>query len=194
MWQQVCDFDSEDGLSVALSYGYDFTKIEEMERHICVSQNVHESALALQALQTVPHDIGVIHPIMDSEWVAPIFLVPKKIGIMLEEIQNDAYENARIYKEKTKSLHDRLITRKEFNVGDKVLYHLRLKFFPEKLRSRWIGPFVVSNVFPYGTVEIKSLETNKVLKVNGHRLKPFYEGWTTELTVSAELAEPIYKE
>jgi hypothetical protein len=48
--QQVCDFDSEDELSVALSYGYDFTKIEEMERHICVSQNVHESALALQAL------------------------------------------------------------------------------------------------------------------------------------------------
>jgi hypothetical protein len=171
--QQVFDFDCEDGLSVALSYGYDFTKIEEMERHICVSQNVHESALALQALQTVPHDTRVIHPIMDSEWVAPILLVPKKIGIMLEEKQNDAYENARIYKEKTKSLHDRMITGKEFNVGDKVLYHLRLKFFPEKLRSRWIGPFFVSNVFPYGVVEIKSLETNKVLKVNGHRLKPF---------------------
>jgi hypothetical protein len=27
----------------------------------------------------------------------------------LEEIRNDAYENARIYKEKTKSLHDRMI-------------------------------------------------------------------------------------
>jgi len=101
--QQVCDFDSEDGLSVALSYGYDFTKIEEMERHICVSPNVHESTLALQ---TVPHDTGVIHPIINSEWVSPILLVPKKIGIMLEEIQNDADENARIYKEKTKSLHD----------------------------------------------------------------------------------------
>ena len=113
----------------------------------------------------------------------------------LEEIRNDAYENARIYKEKTKSLHDRMITRKEFNVGDKVLlYHLRLKFFLEKLRSHWIGPFVISNVFPYGVVEIKSLETNKVFKVNGHRLKPFYEGWTTELTASAELAEPIYEE
>jgi len=140
--QQVCDFDSEDGLSVALSYDYDFTKIEEMERYICVSQNVHESALALQALQTISYDTGVIHPIMDSEWVAPILLVPKKIGIMLEEvkmmlIRNDAYKNVRIYKEKTKSLHDRMITRKEFNVGDKVLlYHSRLKLFPGKLRSR----------------------------------------------------------
>jgi hypothetical protein len=34
--QQVCDFDSEDGLSVALCYGYDVTEIEKMERHICV--------------------------------------------------------------------------------------------------------------------------------------------------------------
>jgi hypothetical protein len=68
--------------------------------------------LALKALQTVPHDARVIHPIMDSEWVTLILLVPKKIGITLEEIQNDAYENARIYKEKTKSLHYQMITRK----------------------------------------------------------------------------------
>jgi hypothetical protein len=88
-----------------------------------------------------------------------------------------------------------MITRKEFHVEDKVLlYHSCLKLFPGKLRSCWIGPFVVSNVFSYGAVEITSLETNKVLKVNGHRLKPFYEGWTTELTASAELAEPIYEE
>ncbi|KAL9376596.1 hypothetical protein Peur_030716 [Populus x canadensis] len=124
-----------------------------MERHVCVPRNVHDSALDLQALQIVLHDEGVIYLIMDSEWVAPILLVPKKIGITLEEIQNDAYENARIYKEKTKSLHDRMIT-----------------------------------------IEITSLETNKVLKVNGHRLKPFYEGWITEPTASAELAEPIYEE
>jgi hypothetical protein len=92
----------------------------------------------------------------------------------LEEIRNNAYENARIYKEKIKNLHDRMLTRKEFHVGDKVLlYHSRLKLFPGKLRSRWIRPFVVCNVFPYGAVEITSLETNKVLKVNGHRLKPF---------------------
>jgi hypothetical protein len=47
---QVFHFDYEDGLSMTLSYDYDFTEIEEMERHICVPQNVHESALALQAL------------------------------------------------------------------------------------------------------------------------------------------------
>ena len=30
-----------------------------------------------------------------------------------------------------------------------------------KLRSKWIGPFVVTNVFPYGTIEIKSESTDK---------------------------------
>jgi hypothetical protein len=55
--QQVFYFDCEDGSSVTLSYGYDFTEIEEMERHICVPQNVQESTLALQALQTVPHGL-----------------------------------------------------------------------------------------------------------------------------------------
>jgi hypothetical protein len=30
------DFDYEDGLSVALSYDYDFIETEEMERNICV--------------------------------------------------------------------------------------------------------------------------------------------------------------
>ena len=34
--QQVFDFDCEDELNVALSYGYDFTEIEEMKRHIYV--------------------------------------------------------------------------------------------------------------------------------------------------------------
>jgi hypothetical protein len=53
--QQVFYFDCEDGLIIALSYGYDFTEIEEMERHICVPQNMHESALALQSLLTVPY-------------------------------------------------------------------------------------------------------------------------------------------
>jgi hypothetical protein len=135
--QQVCDFDSKDGLSVVLSNDYDFTKIEEGERHICVPQNVHQSALALQALETVLHDAGVIPPITNSEWVASILLVPKKTGTTLEEIHNDAYENARIYNEKSKSLHARIITRKEFHVEDKVLlYHSRLKLFSGKLRSR----------------------------------------------------------
>jgi hypothetical protein len=57
----------------------------------------------------------------------------------LEKIQNDAYKNVRIYKEKTKSLHDQMITRKVFHVRDKVLlYHSRLELFHGKLCSQSI--------------------------------------------------------
>ncbi|XP_044510154.1 uncharacterized protein LOC123228765 [Mangifera indica] len=111
----------------------------------------------------------------------------------LEEIRNDAYENARIYKEKTKAFHDKMISRKEFSLGQKVLlYHSRLRLFPGKLRSRWIGPFVVTNVFPHGAVEIQSLTTSKVFKVNGHRLKMFYEGVPTENVGEVEVKDPMY--
>ena len=99
----------------------------------------------------------------------------------LEEICNDAYESARFYKENAKDFHDKVISRKGFKVGQKVLlYHSRLRLFPSKLCSRWIRPFIVTNVFPHGAVEIQSLATSKVFKVNGHRLKPFYEGLQVE--------------
>ena len=39
----------------------------------------------------------------------------------LEEIRNDAYENICIYKDKTKAFHDQMISRNDFNIGQKVL-------------------------------------------------------------------------
>ncbi|XP_027368303.1 uncharacterized protein LOC113874266 [Abrus precatorius] len=57
-----------------------------------------------------------------------------------------------------------------------------------KLRSKWIGPFVVLNVFPYGTVEIKSESTGKSVKVNGHRLKPFLTNPSLVDTIVEEVA------
>ncbi|XP_073149089.1 uncharacterized protein [Henckelia pumila] len=80
----------------------------------------------------------------------------------LEEIRNDAYASSKIYKEKTKAFHDNMISRRVFEAG--------------KLRSRWIGPFVITNVFPHGAVEIKSLEMSKIFKVNGQHLKHYFEG------------------
>ncbi|XP_077228486.1 uncharacterized protein LOC143861442 [Tasmannia lanceolata] len=49
----------------------------------------------------------------------------------LEELQNDAYENAKIYKEKAKAFHDKHILRKLFQEAEKVLlYNSRLHIFP----------------------------------------------------------------
>ncbi|XP_074297799.1 uncharacterized protein LOC141628574 [Silene latifolia] len=111
----------------------------------------------------------------------------------LEEIRNDSYENAAIYKEKTRLLHDKMTSRKEFTVGQTVLlFQSRFKLFPGKLRSRWIRPYVVTDVVFHGAIEIRSLATNKVVKVNGQRLKPYYEGFQVETVESLTLYEPIY--
>ncbi|XP_073120717.1 uncharacterized protein [Henckelia pumila] len=48
--------------------------------------------------------------------------------------------------------------------------------YASKLRSRWNGPFVITNVFSHGAVEIQSVDALKIFKVNGQRLKHYYEG------------------
>ena len=111
----------------------------------------------------------------------------------LEEIRLEAYENSRIYKEKTKALHDKLIVRKNFVVGQKVLlYNSRLKLMPGKLRSRWEGPFVVTNIFSYGAVELLDVTTKRNFKVNGHRLKPFHEAFQEQPMEEVALIDPTY--
>ena len=62
----------------------------------------------------------------------------------LEELCNDSYENAKIYKEKKrKRWHDKYLLRREFKEGDNVLiFNSRLKLFLGKLRSRWSGPVI----------------------------------------------------
>nr|XP_009595537.1 uncharacterized protein LOC104091819 [Nicotiana tomentosiformis] len=90
----------------------------------------------------------------------------------LKEFRLDAYANARIFKEKTKRWHDHLIKPKEFHEGDRVLlYNNILRLFPKKFKSKWIGPYVVKHVSPYGAIEIRDEDGNESIKVNGHRLK-----------------------
>ncbi|KAM2013170.1 hypothetical protein ACFX1T_024912 [Malus domestica] len=73
----------------------------------------------------------------------------------LDEMRHEAYENASIYKEKTKAFHDKMIRGKTFFVGQKVLLvNSRLRLFP---------------------VQIQSWKTGHEFKVNGHQLKPYYE-------------------
>jgi hypothetical protein len=46
----------------------------------------------------------------------------------LDEWRNEAYENARLFKEKVKQWHDKRILKREFHVGEKVLlYRSHLK-------------------------------------------------------------------
>nr|GEX88023.1 reverse transcriptase domain-containing protein [Tanacetum cinerariifolium] len=92
----------------------------------------------------------------------------------LNELCDQAYENSLIYKEKTKRLHDLKIKNCVFNIGDRVLlFNSRLKILFGKLKSHWSGPFTISQVYPYGTVEL-SQPDGPNFKVNGHRLKHYF--------------------
>ncbi|XP_024198462.1 uncharacterized protein LOC112201775 [Rosa chinensis] len=95
----------------------------------------------------------------------------------LEELRMDAYENAKIYKEKTKAFHDQRIKKKHFEVGQQALvYNSGMKLFPGKLRSRWHGPYTIVEVFPHGAITLLNKRNGSTFKINGHRVKPYFDG------------------
>ncbi|GKE00344.1 reverse transcriptase domain-containing protein [Tanacetum coccineum] len=69
----------------------------------------------------------------------------------LDELRHQAYENSRLYKARTK-----------------------YKFKQPKLKSRWLGPYVVKHQYPSGYVILYGKD-GKTFIVNGHRLKLFHE-------------------
>ena len=104
-----------------------------------------------------------------------------KRGLMqlneLEEFRLSAYENAKLYKENTKRWHDRKIIDRRFGLGQQVLlFNSRLKLFPGNLKSCWSGPFMVTEVFLHGTIEVAKLESGRKFKVNGQQLKHYWGG------------------
>jgi hypothetical protein len=75
----------------------------------------------------------------------------------LDEWRNEAYENARLFKEKVKQWHGKRILKREFHVGEKVLlYRSHLRFFAGKLLSKWEGPYVIEEVYCSGVIKIAS--------------------------------------
>ena len=70
---------------------------------------------------------------------------------------------------------------KEFQKGQKVLlYDSRLHIFSGKLKSRWIGTFIIHQVHLNGVVELLNSNSTDTFKVNGHRFKPFIEPFKQE--------------
>ena len=56
----------------------------------------------------------------------------------LGEWRTQAYENARLFKEKVKRWHVKRIQKREFKVGEYVLlYNSRFRLFAGKLLSKW---------------------------------------------------------
>lgn len=71
-----------------------------------------------------------------------------------------------------KYCHNKHVKRgSQFEKGDwELLLNWRLRLFLGKLKSIWVGSFTVTQVFPYGTVEIMNPDKG-TFKVTRHRLK-----------------------
>ncbi|XP_012461530.2 uncharacterized protein LOC105781542 [Gossypium raimondii] len=100
----------------------------------------------------------------------------RKLDIQeLEEIHNDAYKNAHLYKEKTKLFHDKRIAQKHFLVS---------------FNHDGNDLFIVAKVFTHGDIEIESEESRKQFVVNGQWLKPFYENFQSHTVEKIHLEPP----
>ncbi|XP_070034877.1 uncharacterized protein [Nicotiana tomentosiformis] len=66
----------------------------------------------------------------------------------IDEFRLHSYENAKLYKEKTKKM----------------------------LKSRWSGPFEVVRVTTYGAIELRALNGERKFLVNGQRVKHYWGG------------------
>ena len=70
--------------------------------------------------------------------------------------------------------HDLKIEKQEFIVGDlMLLFNSSLHLFPGKLKSKWTGPYLVTQLFPHGAVELETKEGVR-FKVNGKRIKIYF--------------------
>ena len=56
-----------------------------------------------------------------------------------------------------------------------LLFNSRLEWFSRKLKSRWSETFVITQVLPYGIIELAHLE-KCTFKVNGQRVKNYFGG------------------
>ena len=82
--------------------------------------------------------------------------------------------------ENTNKWHDQKILRKEFKAGEQVLlYNSKLKLFPEKLKSRWSGPYILVTSTPFGAVTLKT-NSGCEFKVNSKILKHYLGGKLNE--------------
>ena len=100
----------------------------------------------------------------------------------LEEKRDEALEQTRQCQEKSKRSYDKgLEKRTPIVVGDLVLvYDSRYAKFPGKLHTRWMGPYLVEEVYANGSMQLMTLTQESLpSRTNSARIKKYYyrEDW-----------------
>ena len=111
----------------------------------------------------------------------------------LDEWRTQAYENAKLFREKVKRWHDKRIQKREFIVGEYVLsYKSRFIFFAGKLLSKWEGPYVIKEVYRSGAIKINNAEGTNPKVVNGQQIKHYISG--TPINVESNIIQTLTPE
>ena len=78
------------------------------------------------------------------------------------------------HKEKMKKENEQKSSKQEFRVGDLVLVDSSgVPCLLGKLKSKWTGPYLITQVFPHGAVELKAKEEVR-FKRNRDRIKLYF--------------------
>ncbi|XP_048229075.1 uncharacterized protein LOC125369847 [Ricinus communis] len=107
---------------------------------------------------------------------------PEKINVIIKMRPPSSINKVHKLNEKKETITYVLV--KEDDGEQKPIYYTR------KIRSKWNGSFEVIMVFNHGAVELRNIKTQERFKVNGHRLKPYYEGMTYGHEVECMEAPP----
>ena len=91
-----------------------------------------------------------------------------------------------------KKYHDHKIEKRNFFVGDLVfLFNSTLRLFPGKLKSKWTGPYSITQLFFHGAVELENKEGVR-FKVNGQRIKIYLgNAKTTKEVIEAKHLDEV---
>ena len=77
-----------------------------------------------------------------------------------------------------------------FNVGDYVLlYNSHLRCFAGKILSKWVGPYVIEEVYCSGAIKINNFEGTNPKVVNGQRIKHYISG--NPINVQTNIIETV---
>ena len=65
--------------------------------------------------------------------------------------------------------------------------------FKGKLRTRWVGPYLVDIVFDNGTVRLVTIDENHIpLFANGHKLQLYHKPISNDAFASQIVVDPDY--
>ena len=91
---------------------------------------------------------------------------------VLDEVRMQGLLHTKVTQDQRKIWHEKNIKDKRFQEGDwDLLYDSQYKDFKGKLRTRWLGPYVIEKCHDNGVVHIRTNDAEAIpLLINGHIL------------------------